>query len=155
MPSQTQTERNARAVVEEWFRLMNELAKGNVSDYLHLYDKDTIMTLTGQTRISVTTRGHDELQKFFEAVGDTMKFPYPDACQVPWEVIEEGNKIVVLSKAHVMIKRGVPYNNNYFFLFEVRNGKIVREVEILDDALTEVAMFDSCLRENVNPLPLA
>lgn len=134
---------------------MNELARGKVSEYLHLYDKDAIYTLTGQTRVSGTARGYDELQKFLQACGDTMESPHPDACQVPWEVIEEGNKVVVLSKAHVMIKRGVPYNNNYFFLFEVRNGKIVRQVEMLDDALTEVAMFDSCLKENVNPLPFA
>ncbi len=65
----------------------------------------------------------------------------------PVEYIEEGNRIVVIMKGRDNAW-GVSYNNSYFFLFEVRNGKIVRVVEDLDASLSRRCFWDMHLEES-------
>ena len=42
---------------------------------------------------------------------------------------------------------GIPYNNTYFFFFEVVNGKIVRAIEDLDASITMRSICNTHLEE--------
>ncbi len=43
---------------------------------------------------------------------------------------------------HSKFKINRLYNNSYFFLFEVKNGKIIEAVEDMDASLTQCVLFD-------------
>ena len=73
--------------------------------------------------------------------------PRPGFGMYPLEYIEEGNRVVVIMKGRGANIYGVPYDNTYFFLFEVRNGKIVRVVEDLDASLSFRCFYHVHLEE--------
>ena len=63
------------------------------------------------------------------------------------EYFEEGNRAVAILKGRVTNVRNIPYNNTYFFLFEVKDGKVIRGLEDLDGSLSLICLFDSHLEE--------
>ena len=56
------------------------------------------------------------------------------------ELSAEGDKVVARSKGTITGKYG-PYNNTYCNAFTVRDGKIVENIEHLDTALIETALY--------------
>ena len=56
------------------------------------------------------------------------------------ELIAEDDKVVARIKGTVTGKYG-PYNNTYCHVFTVRDGKIVENIEHLDTALIETALY--------------
>jgi hypothetical protein len=72
--------------------------------------------------------------------------PRPGSGLYPIDYIEEGNRAVVILKGRVTV-RNIPYDNTYFFLFEVKNGKIIRGLEDLDGSLSLRCLFDVHLEE--------
>ena len=49
--------------------------------------------------------------------------------------------MVALGRGKAMTIHGLPYDNDYAFVFRVRNGKIVEVAEFLDTALVETAAY--------------
>ena len=49
--------------------------------------------------------------------------------------IGDGQRIVALLRSHSASQEGRPYCGSYFVIFEVRDGRIVHQLEILDSAL--------------------
>jgi len=49
----------------------------------------------------------------------------------------EEDRVSCEARGESVLVNGVPYNNEYHFLFTVRDGKVVRMVEYMDSKLTE------------------
>jgi len=75
----------------------------------------------------------DELQRPLFA-----NFATPYRCRAT-RIIAEGDSVVVLAKGEVTTKAGRPYNNDYCFVFTMRDGRIAGIVEYMDAALVEAA----------------
>lgn len=59
----------------------------------------------------------------------------------PDEFIASGENVVVLAHSKATATSGLPYDNEYAFLFRVRDGQIAEIREYLDTALVETAVF--------------
>ena len=60
----------------------------------------------------------------------------------PIEFIEDGEKLVVITRVRLENAQGFPYNNVYFFLFEVKEGKIHRVIEYFDPSYAWISGFN-------------
>jgi hypothetical protein len=56
------------------------------------------------------------------------------------ELIAEGDKVVARAQGTVKGLYG-PYNNTYCYVFTVRGGQIVEDIEYLDTLLIERALY--------------
>ncbi|RIK95361.1 MAG: hypothetical protein DCC73_03015 [Proteobacteria bacterium] len=74
----------------------------------------------------------------------------PDCGFYPMEFIEEGDQVAVASMSHSEGRStGDPYNNTYFFLMKVKDGKITYFHESLDSSVVERSGFDKHIEGNV------
>ncbi|MFB3814095.1 MAG: nuclear transport factor 2 family protein [Terriglobales bacterium] len=146
----TQLEMTPRAVVEAFFFGLNQLA--GMGDPYELIAENATWEWSGNTPISVVARGVHEIKKFVNLCNERILAGNGRAV-CACEFIEEGNLVVLLMRARCESTRGQPYNNSYFVLCEVKGGKLVRIVEIFDDALTMTSMFDHHVVESERYLP--
>lgn len=56
------------------------------------------------------------------------------------EIIADGDRVVVLARGEVKTVRGEDYNNEYCFVFRMRDRKIVEVREYCDTALAEARL---------------
>ena len=61
------------------------------------------------------------------------------------EYISSGDRVAVLARSKAVGNSGLPYNNEYVFIFRVTDGKIAEIREYLDTALVETAVFGKSL----------
>ena len=55
-------------------------------------------------------------------------------------ILADGDCVVVEAKGRATTKTGVPYNNEYCFLYRLAGGKIIEVTEYLDTQLATVAL---------------
>jgi len=126
----------SQAVVKQWF---DHIADGNAQAAFSLCTDDIAYNLKGTTPVSGTYRGLDAIFNDFFA---------------PWskridghitlsvdEIIGDGDRIVVLSQGKSKTTLGNPYNNEYAFVFGIRDGKICEIIEYMDTVLVETAAY--------------
>lgn len=114
-------------------------------------------TLIGSTPISGTYRGLEEIKNIFQHKcwnGDGREGSGPQGLDQNYGIhpikVEE---VVALEDGRVMVhcysdgmgKNGVPYKNEYCWIFRVEGGKIVSVYEFADTVLIERALFDKKL----------
>ena len=56
------------------------------------------------------------------------------------EIIAERDRVVVLARGEVKTVRGEDYNNEYCFVFRLREGKVFEVREYCDTALAEARL---------------
>ena len=61
------------------------------------------------------------------------------------EYIASGDRVAVLAHSRAMGTGGLPYDNEYVFVFRVRGDQITEVREYLDTALVETAVFGKSL----------
>jgi len=126
----------SQAVVKQWF---DHIADGNAEAAFALCTDDVAYNLKGTTPVSGTYRGHDAIfNDFFGPWGKQIDGHITLSVD---EIIGDGDRVVVLSQGKSMTTLGKPYNNEYAFVFGVRDGKICEIIEYLDTALVETAAY--------------
>lgn len=137
----------AREVVDQFMALFNRAISGEEVNPFVLVADTLEYTVTGQTPISMTIHGPQELvEKIFSQVVARVKRE-PGFGLYPYEYIQDGERLVVLMRGRGESARGIPYNNDYFFLFEVKDGKVVRMIEELDPSHVMQSIFNHRLEE--------
>lgn len=123
-------------IVQAWF---DHIAAGDAEAAFALFSDDIVYDLKGSTPVSGVYQGLDQIvNEFF----------------VPWrkqidgdlivnvtELIGEGERVVALGRGDAKTIFGLRYDNDYCFVFTVKNGKITRVEEFLDTALIETAAY--------------
>lgn len=132
----------AIGVFERYIELFNRAMAGENLDPFEVFDEDCGFFCPGQTTFS----GHyTSLAKVKEAIFGTvvqnMKREPGFGFYVE-EYIGQGDRMVALLRGRGESKLGRAYNNVYFFLFEVRDGKIVDAIEGCDSSLVNYAILD-------------
>ncbi len=127
---------SSRAVVKQWF---DHIADGDAQAAFALCTHDIAYSLKGTTPVSGTYRGLEAIFNDFFA---------PWSKQIDGhitlsvdEMIGDGDRIVVLSRGESTTTLGKPYNNEYAFVFGIRDGKICEIIEYMDTALVETAAY--------------
>ena len=130
----------SQAVVKQWFE---HIADGNAQAAFSLCADDIAYNLKGTTPVSGTYRGLDAIFNDFFA---------PWSKQIDGhitlsvdEIIGDGDRVVVLSQGKSKTTLGNPYNNEYAFVFGIRDGKICEIIEYMDTVLVETAAYGTRL----------
>ena len=127
---------SSREIVQSWFDL---IAQGNAQAAFALFSDDVKYVLKGTTPVSGTYRGLKQIvDDFFtpwrkQIVGEM-------ALEVD-ELIGDGDRVVALARGKAKTVHGLPYDNDYAFVFGLRGGKITEVLEYLDTALVETAAY--------------
>lgn len=118
------TESN-KAIVTRFFEAMNE---GDVAFIVNAYAEDGVLQTMGNTLIS-GTYGKDQITQSASGIFDV----FPEG--IRFEILDmtaEGNKVAVEATSEGKHASGVTYTNEYHFLFEFREGKLLRLKEYMD-----------------------
>lgn len=130
-------ETGAEAVVRQWF---DRVSKGDGPGAMELFDPEVSYTLQGTTPVSGTYSG-------LQSVVDDFLVPWRKQIDGEIvldvsEVITQGDRVVVLCRGRAKTVFGHDYDNEYCFVFRVRDGRITHVNEFLDTALVETAAYD-------------
>lgn len=109
-------------------RLFEGFGAGNIKQILDCLDADATWWVSGTLSISKTYT-KNELEKLFLNMFDLCVGPIKF---IGAEFTEEGNRVAVETESLAQTKTGRTYKNLYHFLFEVRNGKLLRIKEYMD-----------------------
>lgn len=125
-----------KKTVQQWFDC---IARNDGEGMFALFADDVVYDLKGTTPVSGTYRGKQSIAEDFF---------------IPWrrqidgdlivtvdELIGEGDRVVALGRGKAQTVFGMSYDNDYAFVFRVRQGKIVEVIEYLDTALVEIAAY--------------
>ena len=126
---------SGRAVVEEYWR---RLGSGDVPGAMGLMAPDVTYVMTGKTPVSGTFHGMAEVsEKLLKPVFARIE----GLALVPDEFIGEGDRVAVLAHGSANAVSGGRYENQYVFVYGVRDGRIVAVAEYLDTVEVETKMF--------------
>lgn len=132
-----------KQIVKDWFDL---IAKGDAQGAFALFDPEIEYTLQGTTPISGTFRGMKSLIDDFFAPWRTRIDG--DLTLALRELIGEGDRVVALARGSARTVLGRDYDNEYCFVFTVRDGRITHVNEFLDTVLIETAAYGKHLAED-------
>lgn len=127
---------SSREIVQRWFDL---IAKGDAQAAFALFSDDVTYDLKGTTPVSGVYSGLKQIvEDFFtpwrkQIVGDIVL--------TVDELIGDGDRVVALARGKAKTIHGLPYDNDYVFVFGLRDGKIREVIEYLDTALVETAAY--------------
>ena len=119
------TEINNKAIVESFFKALNA---GDVDTIVNTYADDGCVQTMGNTLISGT---FDRAQiaaatsGIFDVFPNGLKFEISD-------MVAEGEKVAVEARSEGEHVSGQIYSNEYHFLFQFRDGKLVKLREYMD-----------------------
>lgn len=114
-----------KAIVRRFFKAMNE---GDVAFIVDAYAVDGCLQTMGNTLISGTyTR--DQVAQSAGGIFDV--FPNGIHFEI-LDMIGEGDKVAVEATSEGQHVSGATYSNEYHFLFEFRDGKLLRLKEYMD-----------------------
>lgn len=121
-----------KAIVRQFFDAMNQ---GDVDFIVNTYAEDGCLQTMGGTLISGTyTR--DQIAASAGGIFEV----FPQGLQFTLNsMIAEGDKVAVEAQSEGAHISGKTYNNEYHFLFEFRDGKLLRLKEYMDtEPVTDV-----------------
>jgi len=128
----TSTIESNKAVVKRFFDAMNA---GDVQLIVDSYAEDGCLQTMGNTMISGTFT-KDQIAGSAGGIYDV----FPEGIRFTiLDMVAEGDKVAVEATSEGKHVSGQTYTNQYHFLFELRDGKLVRLKEYLDtERVTEV-----------------
>jgi ketosteroid isomerase-like protein len=114
-----------KALVHEYWRLINENQSASALD---LCSDDFVFRFPGKPPFG-GTQTKDGAKATFGAIFEL----FPDGLIItPGEMTAEGDRVAMEGESKAMHVSGKPYNNNYHFLFRIRDGQIVEIREHAD-----------------------
>jgi len=129
-----ETERN-RALIAKAFE---GLAMGDPSNFMPLFDEAIEWRVMGSSAWSKHAKGLEVVTR--ELVGPLFaRFagPYLTTAQL---IIADGEHVAVQAKGDAVTHEGDRYDNDYCFVFTLKDGKIVKVVEYMDTILADRAL---------------
>lgn len=113
--------------------IFEELAAGNSQPFVQHLADDVSWTVMGQTPWSGTYRGKTKV--LTDLLGQ-LRARLADRYKASAErIIAEGPYVVVQARGQATTKAGLPYNNEYCFVYRIEDGAIREVVEYLDTEL--------------------
>jgi ketosteroid isomerase-like protein len=123
-------------IVQQWF---DHIAAGDAEAAFALFSPDVVYDLKGTTPVSGVYRGLDQIvNDFFTPWRKQIDGSLVVTIE---ELIGEGERVVALGRGAAKTIFGLPYDNDYAFVFTVRGGRITSVEEYLDTALVETAAY--------------
>jgi ketosteroid isomerase-like protein len=112
-------------------RFLAAMESSDVPVLEELLAQDFVWWILGKPEYLATAGDHDRafLLEFFK--GSDAMFPN-GARLTPSSMIAEGDRVAVEAEMVAVTATGAHYNNRYHFMFELRDGKIVRMNEYMD-----------------------
>lgn len=125
-----------KKTVQQWFDC---IARNDGEGLFALFADEVVYDLKGTTPVSGRYRGK-------QSIAEDFFIPWRrqidgDLIVTVEELIGEGERVVALGRGKAKTVFDVPYDNDYAFVFRVRQGKIVEVIEYLDTALVETAAY--------------
>lgn len=117
-----------KAIVSRFFEALNN---GDVDTVVNTYAENGQVQTMGGTLISGTfSKEHitDSVKGIFDVFPQGIQFSIDD-------MVAEGNKVAVEAKSEGEHVSGKTYNNEYHFLFEFLDGKLIKLKEYMDTEL--------------------
>ena len=117
-------------------KFLNALGRGDSETVASVLADDCVAVCTGTSIVS-RTRSRDEIVRTADYFARTMKHG------VRFEILSmtaEDNRVSVESEGFSELRNGVAYNNQYHFLFFLRDGKICKLKEYMDTKLADEVM---------------
>ena len=121
------TDQNKQTIV----KLIEAMSAGDTEKIVASYHPDGTVWTSGNTLIS-GTRNVEEIKTFAPAVLDA--FPNKLGFTIK-NIIAEGDFVAVEAESDGDHASGTHYHNYYHFLFEMRDGKVLRMKEYMDTEL--------------------
>jgi len=126
-----------KALVEHIF---DELSRGNARPLVDSMSDEFRWTVSGTTKWSGIYEGKQNvLSRLLNPLG---KHIDGRIVLVPSRVIAEGEHVAVEARGNNTTRAGLPYNNEYCFVFRVAGGKIREVIEYGDTALINAVLPD-------------
>ena len=112
-------------------RFVAAMESSDVPTLEALLAPDFVWWILGKPEYLATAGDHDRafLLEFFK--GSEAMFPQ-GARLTPSSMIAEGNRVAVEAEMEAVTATGARYHNRYHFMFELRDGTIVRMNEYMD-----------------------
>ena len=126
---------STRACLEHVFA---ETAKGNGRAFLNAFAEDANWTVTGTTGWSKTYRGKPAILN--DLIAPLRRILAPPLKIHARRFIAEGDIVVVEARGQNVTRDGRPYENNYCYVFEFRDGKVAALTEYADTELFRSAL---------------
>jgi len=125
-----------KEIVQRWFDC---IARNDAAGAFALFADDIVYHLKGTTPVSGSYHG-------LKSIVDDFFTPWRRQIDGNLVVtvdalIGEGERVVALGHGEALTVHGLPYNNDYAFVFRVRNGLITEVIEYLDTVLVETAAY--------------
>ena len=115
-----------------------EMSSGNSRPFVELLADDVTWTVMGRTRWSGTYRGKTTvLTDLLGLLRSRLADRYRASAQ---RIIAEGDTVVAEVRGLATTTSGVPYNNEYCFIYRMQDGKIHEVTEYLDTELVTAAL---------------
>jgi ketosteroid isomerase-like protein len=124
-----------RARVEHMFA---ETAKGNGLPFLESFSEDASWTLFGTTGWSKTYRGKASILS--DLIGPLLRVLATPLRTRAHRIIAEGDMVVVEARGQNVTRDGKPYENDYCYVFEFRDGDVIALREYADTELFRTAL---------------
>ena len=119
-------------------QIFEELSKGNSEPFVASMADDFRWTVTGTTKWSRTYEGKQSvLAELFGPLRARVKGRLRTTAH---RMIAEGDFVVVEARGSNTTKSGVPYNNNYCFVFRLSDNQLKAVTEYLDTELVTAAL---------------
>jgi ketosteroid isomerase-like protein len=115
-----------------------ETAKGNGRPFLDAFAEDAIWTVAGTTGWSKTYRGKSAI--IDELIAPLRRILAPPLRTHARRLIAEGDIVVVEARGQNLTRDGRPYENNYCYVFEFRDGQVAALTEYADTELFRSAL---------------
>jgi hypothetical protein len=127
------TENNRRIMTA----VMNALAEGDSRPFVNAMDERFAWIMRGSTWAG-EWRGKESVRRdLLRPLLDQFETVYTNT---PRRIFADGDFVIVECKGNVMTKTGKRYDNDYCFVIEMRNGKMIELTEYLDTALVNEAL---------------
>ncbi len=139
--SNSAAEGETRRVVDQFLEQLSPSRTGDRKNFIELLHDDVVFTVTGQTPLSGTYRGIEDVRENFHKRAAPLMGHAPSYGLFPTGYIEEGDDLVVLAKGRGGNLKGAPYNNTYFLYFRVKEGRIIHYIEDFDSSLAWRSIF--------------
>ncbi|HKE07225.1 MAG TPA: nuclear transport factor 2 family protein [Candidatus Acidoferrum sp.] len=119
-------------------QIFEELSKGNSEPFVASMADDFRWTVTGTTKWSKTYEGkHSVLVELFGPLRTRIKGRIRTKAH---RLIAEGDYVVVEARGSNMTKSGLPYNNNYCFVFLLSDNRLKEVTEYFDTELVTAVL---------------
>jgi uncharacterized protein len=118
--------------------IFRELSMGDSRPFVAALADDVTWKVMGRTQWSGTYRGKQTvLNELLRQLQSRLADRYRATAE---RIIAEGPYVVVQARGQSMTTAGIPYNNEYCFIYRVENGLIVEVIEYLDTELVTAAL---------------